>query len=203
MLLVGIRVNTLDGLIQNIPRTLSLALNDSLSDARDRLITESWPAAVEAKAQRGGTRRSTTVRKREAGRSVFKLEPSDEANLTGKIAIDVGGGDADKKQIAKGSWRLLTAHQWVEAFVNSTSPVFWGKSKQERIRMALGAYYRIKRGGELREAIADRGSSDIFAAFLMRDFNQFVQQAALRHFPSRTRQLIRESKKDAVYIGSG
>ena len=33
------------------------------------------------------------------------------------------------------------AGDWIHDFVHSTNPKFEGKSKKERIRMALGAYY--------------------------------------------------------------
>ena len=35
--------------------------------------------------------------------------------------------------------------KWVSDFVHSTNPMFNGKSKKERINMALGAYYKAKK----------------------------------------------------------
>lgn len=37
-----------------------------------------------------------------------------------------------------------TAADYIHDFVNSSNPKFEGKSKQERIRMALGAFYGRK-----------------------------------------------------------
>lgn len=36
--------------------------------------------------------------------------------------------------------------QWIQDFIKSDNPKFAGKSKQERINMALGAYYKKKKG---------------------------------------------------------
>jgi hypothetical protein len=49
-----------------------------------------------------------------------------------------------------------TASDWIHDFVHSTNPKFEGKSKKERIKMALGAYYhksRHKDGEGLGEAV--------------------------------------------------
>jgi hypothetical protein len=52
------------------------------------------------------------------------------------------------------------ASKWISDFVASDNPKFAGKSKKERINMALGAYYSAKRGGDMKEGF-DPSSEDI------------------------------------------
>ncbi len=52
------------------------------------------------------------------------------------------------------------ASKWISDFVASDNPKFAGKSKKERINMALGAYYSAKRGGDMKEGY-DPSSEDI------------------------------------------
>jgi hypothetical protein len=52
------------------------------------------------------------------------------------------------------------ASKWISDFVASENPKFAGKSKKERINMALGAYYSAKRGGDMKEGF-DPSSEDI------------------------------------------
>jgi hypothetical protein len=153
----------LSAFLVKVPSVLSSALNDSLTESRDKLIRESWPAAVEARASRGRGRRSITVRKREAGAGTFQINKSDENSKTG--SIDINTGDAAEQTQAGSTNRvavLAAAQDLIKAFVHSTSPRLAGVPTKERIRMALAVYYRRKRGGEFKRAIAERSKSDIF-----------------------------------------
>jgi hypothetical protein len=52
------------------------------------------------------------------------------------------------------------ASEWIKDFVASDNPKFEGKSKKERINMALGAYYAAKRAGDMKEGF-DPSSAEI------------------------------------------
>jgi len=50
-----------------------------------------------------------------------------------------------------------SASKWISDFVKSDNPKFEGKSKKERIRMALGAYYAKQRNESVDEALQSGG----------------------------------------------
>jgi hypothetical protein len=47
------------------------------------------------------------------------------------------------------------ASEWIQDFVNSSNPKFKGKSKGERINMALGAYYAAQRNEAVKEGVEE------------------------------------------------
>lgn len=53
-----------------------------------------------------------------------------------------------------------TASDWIHDFVHSTNPKFEGKSKKERIKMALGAYYSKARAKQQNEEVELEEGSD-------------------------------------------
>jgi hypothetical protein len=112
---------------------------------------------------------------------VLKVERSNEFDLSGKIYLDLGA-PKDQAVVA----HLATAHDWVHAFVHSNAAVFIGKSKQERIRMALGAYYRRKRTAEFKQAAAKLDTS-----LYEERFNRLMLANSLRSFPYRAKQAVK------------
>lgn len=57
--------------------------------------------------------------------------------------------DEDIMQIDEVLTKDAKAGDWIHDFVHSTNPKFEGKSKKERIKMALGAYYAKQRNEEV------------------------------------------------------
>jgi len=183
MTVVGFKIKSpfkLDSLIAQIPYTLSRALNDALYDTRDKLINETF-AHVEVAKGRG--RRSPSTRRKESGRAVLKVVKSDEFGLNGEITVDL-----DKTKIQAASSRLTTAQDWVRAFVHSNAPVFSGKTKKERIRMALGAYYRNLRTRTFKEA-AEKLDAKLYEERFMR----LMLEHSLVTFPRRAKQMIKST----------
>lgn len=66
----------------------------------------------------------------------------------------------NQEQINEKLSASASAKDWIEDFVKSDDPKFAGKSKDERIMMALGAYYAAQRNEsvELEEAISQSGA---------------------------------------------
>lgn len=54
-----------------------------------------------------------------------------------------------------------TASDWIHDFVHSTNPKFEGKSKKERIKMALGAYYSKARAKQQNEEVEKKKKEDL------------------------------------------
>lgn len=181
MISVNLNLKTLpklDAFIDALPDTLSRALNDALFDTRDKLIGETF---TEVPIAAGRGRRAPSVRRRESGRAVLKVERANEFDLTGKIYLDLG---APKDQAVVG--HLVTAQDWIRAFVHSNAAVFVGKSKKERIRMALGAYYRRKRTAEFKQ-VAARIDTSLYEE----RFNRLMLQHSYFRFPYRAKQAIK------------
>lgn len=166
-------------LVDRLPLLFSYALNDSLYTTRDKLIRSTWvgdPGGRKLKAQR----------QRDIGRRVLRVKRSDEYNLSGSIEVDA---DAPAKGSRAAQRSGLTIQDWIHGFVHSQAPIFWGKSKKERIRMALGAYYRLKRTREYRE-VAAKVKPEVF----IDDFIRLMTEEAVRRFPAR---VMRELKLGA------
>lgn len=54
--------------------------------------------------------------------------------------------DLSEEQLEEALNKKDPAGKWVSDFVKSDDPKFAGKSKKERMQMALGAYYAKQRG---------------------------------------------------------
>jgi hypothetical protein len=83
---------------------------------------------------------------------VEELSEDEATDLVGRLKkFDKGGTKrADKLlRLSKTLGKDATVKDWIDDFVNSDNPRFDGKSKKERIRMALGAYYskRLEKAG--------------------------------------------------------
>lgn len=61
--------------------------------------------------------------------------------------------DEDLDQLDEVLGKDATASDWIHDFVHSTNPKFEGKTKKERIKMALGAYYDQARDKQQMEAV--------------------------------------------------
>jgi len=168
----------LDAFISALPDALSRALNDALFDTRDKLIGATF-SQVEVKSGRG--RRAPSERRKESGRAVIKVERSNEFSLSGKIYLDLS-----EPKDASSVRHLVTARDWIHAFVHSNASVFIGKTKKERIRMALGAYYRRRRTSEFKQAAAKLDTS-----LYEERFNGLMYAQSLRTFPYRARQTFK------------
>lgn len=172
--------NKLSSLIEGLPRAMSYGLNDALASTRDKLIRETWPEAM----SRGARGRKLTVKRRvQAGREVVRLRRSDETNLNGMLAVDTPGtnvGEIVSKLAGK------PADVWIRAFVHSTAPFFASRSKKERIRMALGAYYRALRKTAFREGL-DQSKADIF----IRDFKTHMIEQMQARLPRQVKRAAR------------
>lgn len=54
--------------------------------------------------------------------------------------------DLTEEQLEEILTKKDPAGEWISDFVKSDNPKFAGKSKKERMKMALGAYYAKQRG---------------------------------------------------------
>lgn len=54
--------------------------------------------------------------------------------------------DLSEEQLEEILTKKDPAGKWISDFVKSDNPKFAGKSKKERMKMALGAYYANQRG---------------------------------------------------------
>jgi hypothetical protein len=77
-----------------------------------------------------------------------------------KVAAKKLGEETEVQYIEEKLTAADPASKWISDFVASENPKFAGKSKKERINMALGAYYSAKRGGDMKEGF-DPSSKDI------------------------------------------
>lgn len=75
--------------------------------------------------------------------------------------------------------------KWIDDFVHSDNPKFAGKSKKERIRMALGAAYSAKRNESVDEAI------------------NAAQQAAIAIAKKKKKEKVAEAKDEGEYNYEG
>jgi hypothetical protein len=181
MISIDLKLKTparLSAFIDTLPDTLSRALNDALFDTRDKLIAATFPQ-IEVASGRG--RRSPGTRRKESGRAVLRVERANEFDLSGKIYLDLSD---PKDQVAVA--HLVTAKDWIHAFVHSNAAVFIGKTKDQRIRMALGAYYRRLRTSQFKQAAAKLDPS-----LYEQRFNDLMLAQSLRTFPYRAKQAIK------------
>lgn len=65
--------------------------------------------------------------------------------------------DADLDQLDEVLGADATASDWIHDFVHSNNPQFDGKTKKERIKMALGAYYNKAREKQQNEEVSKAG----------------------------------------------
>jgi hypothetical protein len=179
MLAVTVNFNLpkFDRLFAQLDVGLSAGLNKSLFETRDKMVRETFPAGL--KGPRG---RKVIIKKQiETGRSVFKVKRSEPHNPTGSIQIT---RNMTREDLLK--WRSsLTLKDWIHGFVHSTHPIFWGKTKQDRIRMALGAYYRISRGVTLKRTTT-LTNKDVFEE----DFKRLMLAEAPKRFPAEVQRLM-------------
>ena len=78
--------------------------------------------------------------------SMFKTqqEPEAQQNLDPVVEEEIDLDSIDQlteEQLDEVLTKKTSVSQFIHDFVNSDNPKFAGKSKQERIKMALGAYY--------------------------------------------------------------
>lgn len=96
---------------------------------------------------------------------------------------------------------------WIHDFVHSENPKFEGKSKKERIRMALGAYYAKQRNEEYDAHVTEACKSIVKAATKKDDVpfdgpytktpDTVTDKSGAKHTPmSRVRHLARQAMKD-------
>ena len=88
-----------------------------------------------------------------------KMRPQ-AGTLAAKVAAKKLGEETEVQYIEEKLTAADPASKWISDFVASDNPKFAGKSKKERINMALGAYYSAKRGGDMKEGF-DPSSKDI------------------------------------------
>jgi hypothetical protein len=88
-----------------------------------------------------------------------KMRPQ-AGTLAAKVAAKKLGEETEVQYIEEKLTAADPASKWISDFVASENPKFAGKSKKERINMALGAYYSAKRGGDMKEGY-DPSSAEI------------------------------------------
>lgn len=73
------------------------------------------------------------------------------------------------------------ASEWIDDFVKSDAPQFKGKSKKERIKMALGAYYGAQKKEDLDEAVDKKKIKDKIDA-LKKSYSDIVSKKNSKHY---------------------
>lgn len=179
---------SLAALVQALPTALSTALNDSLYRTRDKLVRETYLKEEEIRG--AGGRRLRAAQRRTVGRSVFQVRNSDERSLTGNISINVQTPETRAQRFANLSLRDI-----IHGFVHSTYPRFVGKSRKDRIRMALAVYYRAKRGLSFQESTASRMVKTTARRDIIQHFNEYMIAASERNFPYRTKRAVAAANK--------
>jgi hypothetical protein len=123
--------------------------------------------------------------------------------------------DEDLDQLDEVLTADAKASDWIHDFVHSTNPKFEGKTKKERIKMALGAYYGKQRekDGRVEEEVQqiDEISSNlalkVSSARLKRVFNdpqnQSVHDKFKRASNSATKRIDRDMAKDPERTNRG
>jgi hypothetical protein len=93
------------------------------------------------------------------------------------------------------------ASDWIKDFVHSTNPKFEGKSKEERIKMALGAYYaqaRRKQQTEEVEQIDELSKSTLASYAKKATKDARMQQSIGKDFEASANKSRKPSMKDAA-----
>ena len=120
----------------------------------------------------------------------FRLETATRRSLTGNISINVQTPETRAQRFANLSLRDI-----IHGFVHSTYPRFVGKSRKDRIRMALAVYYRAKRGLSFQESTASRMVKTTARRDIIQHFNEYMIAASERNFPYRTKRAVAAANK--------
>jgi len=178
----------IDRLIETLPASLSSALNKSLYDTRDRMARD-YVSLAGIKGP--GGRRLKVNKQLETGRSVFKVTLSKPTDLHPSGSVDIKL-DLPKSGTPSGL-ASMSARELIQAFVHSTHEMFANKSKEQRIKMALGLYYRIKRGRLVRQA-AGKISKETFE----QEFTRLMTMYGSSLFPYAIEKAMGDAAKPKI-----
>jgi len=98
----------------------------------------------------GGSGDSEEKRNKNSRYSDGEYDDSDNSGMEETMSEEIT--ESEINEVLKKS---QPASEWIQDFVNSSNPKFKGKSKGERINMALGAYYAAQRNEAVKEGVEE------------------------------------------------